>query len=137
MNIQEFQKFINGRYTADRVPVRASNLAHNAELVHALLGLNGEVGELTDLIKKHLMYNKPLDWKAAVLELGDVQHYLMRVMWLLSVPFEAVLETHKIKLEERDRTNPSHYMTDDQLVADLNSVLQQQLDAAKEASRGT
>jgi NTP pyrophosphatase (non-canonical NTP hydrolase) len=137
MNVQEFQKFINGRYTVDRVPVRASNLAHNAELVHALLGLNGEVGELTDLIKKHLMYNKPLDWKAAVLELGDVQHYLMRVMWMLNIPFEAVLETHKIKLEERDRTNPDHYMTDNQLVADLNAVLQQQLDAAKEASRGS
>ncbi len=135
MNIQEFQRFVNSRYTADRVPVRAANLAHNAELVHALLGLNGEVGELTDLIKKHLMYNKPLDWRAATLELGDCLHYLLRVMEMLNVPFNAVTTSHVAKLEDRDRTNPTHYMTDSQLVADLNTVLQQQLDAAKEASR--
>jgi NTP pyrophosphatase (non-canonical NTP hydrolase) len=117
--------------------MRASNLAHNAELVHALLGLNGEVGEITDLIKKHLMYNKPLDWKAAVLELGDVQHYLIRVMHLLNIPLQAVMESHKIKLEERDRKNPSHYMEDNQLVDDLNVILQQQLDAAREYTRGS
>ena len=136
MNIQEFQKFINGRYTADRVPVRAANLAHNAELVHALLGLSGETGELVDLIKKHLMYNRPLDWKAAMLEVGDVAHALFRIMELLNMSFEAVMHSHVEKLKARDAANGNHYMTDSQLVADLNAVLQQQLNAAKEASRG-
>jgi len=134
MNLKEFVDFCNSRYTLDRVPMRAANLAANAELTHALLGLSGETGELVDVVKKHLMYNRPLDQRAALLELGDCLHYLFRIMECLNFSVESVMDAHKTKLQERDRTNQNHYMSDSQLVADLNAVLQEQLDKARQTN---
>lgn len=134
MNLKEFADFCNSRYTLDRVPMRAANLATNAELTHALLGLSGETGELVDVVKKHLMYNRPLDQKAALLECGDVLHSIFRVIECLNFSVESVMDAHKTKLQERDRTNQNHYMSDSQLVADLNAVLQEQLDKARQTN---
>lgn len=43
---------------------------------HALLGIIGELGELTDAHKKHAIYEKPLDRGNVIEELGDIRFYL-------------------------------------------------------------
>lgn len=40
-----------------------------------MLGLTGEVGELVELIKKHLFHGHPLDQDKVIKELGDVLFY--------------------------------------------------------------
>lgn len=44
--------------------------------IHMLIGLAGELGELLDCIKKHLIYEKELDLKNLKEKLGDLLFYL-------------------------------------------------------------
>ena len=46
------------------------------ELLHAILGLAGEVGELVDAVKKHVFYEKALDVANTIEEMGDVEYYM-------------------------------------------------------------
>ena len=46
-----------------------------ANMMNAILGLNGEAGELADLLKKHLYQGHELDVKEMINELGDVLWY--------------------------------------------------------------
>lgn len=114
---EAYLNMINARYPTSRTPLRAANLAANAELIHALLGLNGEVGELTDEIKKSLMYGRPMDQKKLLSEAGDVSHYLMRVLDLLGFSFSSVLEANLNKLAERDKNQPNYFAIEEQLVS--------------------
>lgn len=45
-------------------------------IVEATMGLSGEVGELTDLIKKWLFHNSDMDISHAKKELGDIMWYV-------------------------------------------------------------
>ena len=47
-----------------------------AHLLHMAVGIAGEAGELLDAIKKHVIYQKPLDEENVVEELGDLEFYL-------------------------------------------------------------
>ena len=45
-------------------------------LMHMIMGVSGEVGELLDTVKKHIVYDKPLDIENVLEELGDIEFYL-------------------------------------------------------------
>lgn len=47
----------------------------DARVEHATLGLIGELGELADAWKKHLIYDQPFDCENAIEELGDLCFY--------------------------------------------------------------
>ena len=47
-----------------------------ANLLHMAVGISGEAGELLDAIKKHVIYNKPLDIDNVIEELGDLEFYM-------------------------------------------------------------
>lgn len=51
---------------------RLSNEHGQLRLIHAILGIAGETGELTDVVKKHILYNKPLDVVNVKEECGDL-----------------------------------------------------------------
>lgn len=46
-----------------------------ARLIHAVLGLSSEVGELADALKKHIIYGKALDEINILEENGDLDWY--------------------------------------------------------------
>ena len=48
----------------------------NIDLLHAVLGLSSEVGELCDPVKKAMMYGKPLDEANIREEAGDLLWYI-------------------------------------------------------------
>lgn len=79
------------------------------------LGLSGEIGEVTDLLKKFLYHRngKPLDVEKIRDELGDVLWYFAILLDTLGITFEEVMVTNAIKLEERHPNgfNP-HYQSD-------------------------
>lgn len=60
----------------DGETIRGELSAENAHLIHMIMGVSGEVGELLDAIKKSVIYNKPLDMENIVEELGDIEFYL-------------------------------------------------------------
>ena len=75
--------------------------ADKAHALHMAVGVSGESGELLDCIKKHTMYNKPLDKENLVEELGDIEFYLEGLRQVFGVTREEVLAINQEKLEKR------------------------------------
>ena len=71
------------------------------ELKNYLLGLNGEVGELTDLIKKILYHGKEYDPIDIMLELGDILYYLTAICNILGIDVSEILMNNNAKLLAR------------------------------------
>lgn len=67
----------------------------------ACLGLTGEVGEVTELVKKHLGHGKHLDLEALKLELGDVRWYLTAIEALFGFTSEECAAANVEKLRVR------------------------------------
>ena len=69
--------------------------------IHMLIGLFGEVGELTDAIKKCVIYGQPLDVENVIEELGDIEFYLEGFRQNLGITREQTLESNINKLWKR------------------------------------
>ena len=55
------------------------------DLMHMALGLAGEAGEILDAVKKHVIYNQPLDLANVREELGDIEFFgegIRQNLWL-------------------------------------------------------
>jgi NTP pyrophosphatase (non-canonical NTP hydrolase) len=70
-------------------------------LLHAALGLETEVGEIQDALKKHIFYGKTLDVVNLAEEMGDLFWYMAVLSDVLGAPFEAVMEKNIAKLRAR------------------------------------
>jgi NTP pyrophosphatase (non-canonical NTP hydrolase) len=73
----------------------------SAHLIHMMMGVSGESGELLDAIKKHVIYNKPLDRDNVVEELGDIEFYLEGLRQGLGISREETLRQNIEKLSVR------------------------------------
>lgn len=65
------------------------------------LGLNGEAGEVGDLIKKFLYHGHELDTNELILELGDVMYYVCWLCLELGIDFAEVCFSNMDKLNKR------------------------------------
>ena len=102
MNLNEYQQAAKRTIPAD--------LTGPALFDNAILGLNGETGELADMVKKwrfqgHL-YTQ-LDW---IDEAGDVLWYLAALATSLGVTLEQIAEGNVEKLRKR---YPAGFTTND------------------------
>lgn len=70
-------------------------------LLHGAVGVSGEAGELLDAIKKHWVYNKPLDVNNVLEELGDILFYMEIVKVELGISTLDILEANIAKLTKR------------------------------------
>lgn len=70
-------------------------------LAHAAMGASGEAGELLDAIKKHVIYNKELDYKNVKEELGDMIFYMQALMLEVDFTWEEVVHANVEKLNKR------------------------------------
>lgn len=75
--------------------------APSAHLLHMILGLSGEVGELLDALKKAIIYQKELDLDNIVEELGDIEFYLEGLRQGLKLTREQTLTANISKLQAR------------------------------------
>lgn len=71
------------------------------ELSVMTLGLVGEAGEVTELIKKEIRGDGPLDKTELTLELGDVLHYLCRVARRYDISLNEIMVSNIEKIEAR------------------------------------
>lgn len=71
------------------------------DLWHMATGVGGEAGELEDAIKKHVIYNKPLDRDHIMEEIGDLLFYVRRIMTDLDMDMEEVINNNIAKLSKR------------------------------------
>lgn len=70
-------------------------------ILHSLVGLATETGEIQDQLKKHIFYGRPLDLVNIEEEMGDLFWYLAILSDALGVPFERVWEKNISKLKAR------------------------------------
>lgn len=77
------------------------SLSKKEVLVNGVMGLNGESGEVIDLVKKHLFQGHDLDKEILVKELGDVAWYLAECSYALDVELEEVFSKNLEKLKKR------------------------------------
>lgn len=74
------------------------------KLIHASLGLAGEVGEVVDAVKKATLYGRPLDVTNIKEECGDILWYMSLMLETVGSSFEEVMLMNKYKLEARYST---------------------------------
>ena len=65
------------------------------------LGLVGEAGEVTEIIKKHMRGDGPVSLDELELELGDVLHYWCRLVKYFGLDAEEIMAANIAKIEMR------------------------------------
>ena len=65
-------------------------LTDTQRLTEAVLGLNGESGELADLLKKYTFHDHSFDRDAFILEAGDVLWYLAQAADALGASLDEI-----------------------------------------------
>jgi NTP pyrophosphatase (non-canonical NTP hydrolase) len=70
-------------------------------LLHAALGACTETGELQDMIKKHLIYDRPLDKVNVLEECGDAIWYLSLALSACGYTMSECMERNLDKLRKR------------------------------------
>lgn len=80
---------------------RNKGISKNEELKNYMLGLNGEVGEVTDIVKKVLYHGKEYNPVELMLELGDVLYYLVAICNVLDIDITETLLNNNAKLMAR------------------------------------
>jgi NTP pyrophosphatase (non-canonical NTP hydrolase) len=93
MEIKEYQnksiRTINKKLTTEQL---ISNM---------VFGANGELGEVTDILKKHLYQGHELDIQHLKEEIGDIMFYLVNLASIYEIDFSEVLQINIDKLMER------------------------------------
>jgi NTP pyrophosphatase (non-canonical NTP hydrolase) len=75
---------------------------NKAHAVHMAMGVSGEAGEILDVVKKYVMYNKPLGRTHLIEELGDLEFYLEGLRQATGITREEVLDHNLVKLLKGD-----------------------------------
>ena len=93
MNPNEYQKLA--------MKTLNPSLTKKDMLVNGVMGLNGESGEVIDVVKKHMFQGHELDIDKIKKELGDVMWYVAEVCEALDLSMDEVMEANIAKLANR------------------------------------
>jgi NTP pyrophosphatase (non-canonical NTP hydrolase) len=93
MNIVEYQE--QSKRTVN-ISLSKEQLVSNM-----VFGINGETGEVTDILKKHLYHSHELDLQHLKEELGDIMFYLVNLATIYKIDFSEVLQINVDKLLKR------------------------------------
>lgn len=91
---------------------------NNIQLLHGLIGVVTEAGELFDAFKKHVFYGKPLDIVNVKEEIGDLMWYLAIILDYLGISLEEIMVQNNAKLRAR---YPEKFTEDKALNRDLDA----------------
>ena len=92
MNLKDYQKL------AQRT---SSTKMREGKILNGILGLNGEVGELTDIFKKYFFQGHGLEAEKVKEEIGDIMWYLAEIATGLNLDLEEILILNIEKLKTR------------------------------------
>ena len=93
MEIREFQ----------RVSTRTLNkeLSKEKQVSNMIFGANGELGEVTDILKKHLYQGHRINKQHLAEEIGDTLFYIVNLCTLYNLDVEDILQANVDKLKKR------------------------------------
>ena len=89
-----------------------------SENIHMTLGMVTETAELADVFKKHLAYNKDVDWVNVKEELGDLMWYIANMCNINGWDLRDIMQTNINKLQLR---YPEKFTTNKAINRDLNA----------------
>ena len=95
-----------------------ANLGHTMDNIHMCLGLQTESAELSDVFKKFIAYDRPVDWVNVKEELGDLMWYVANLCNINGWNLEDIMETNIKKLEAR---YPEKFTTESAINRDLET----------------
>lgn len=93
MTTEEFQNSVEQRAKKFDAP--------EMNLIHAHLGLSTEVGEIGDIIKKHVVSGKAIDHHGIHEELGDLLWYVALLANVVGIDLADVMAANDLKLKRR------------------------------------
>lgn len=118
MNNQQYSEAARQTDTRDYQGVANRVIeAHTLMILHALMGITTECGELMDQLKKHLIYGKPLDFTNIMEEDGDLRWYLALLEFAANYTADFAQERNIEKLRSRF---PNKFTEFDALNRDLS-----------------
>lgn len=79
----------------------ASSIKTTDLLLNGILGLNGEAGEVADLVKKSLFQGHDLDYEKLADELGDVLWYVAITAQGIGLDLDQIMAKNVHKLWQR------------------------------------
>mgnify|MGYP002820744938 CR=1 FL=1 len=85
----------------DPIEIPLYMTARDYDLIHMVMGICGEAGELLDAIKKSVIYNRPLDRENVIEELGDIEFYMQGLRESLLIDRQETLQHNITKLRTR------------------------------------
>ena len=98
--MEDYAAFVRG-LTKPGEAIAEALTPNRAHIWHAATGVSTEAGELLDAVKKHVVYNRPLDHQNVIEELGDLEFYLESLRHGLGISREEVLAHNVAKLSVR------------------------------------
>ena len=103
MNNNEYAAAARKTDIGDYEPVyeRLGATTNVAMILHALMGVTTECGEMMDNLKKHLIYGKPLDMTNFIEEDGDLRWYLALLEHAVNYTADEAQERNIAKLKAR------------------------------------
>lgn len=93
-------------------------MAPAAREIHALLGLQTEVGELVDPFKKWVYYGRPVDFVNSREEIGDLLWYVAILCDCLGTTID---ECQRVNIEKLRTRYPDKFTEDAAVFRDLNA----------------
>lgn len=102
MSQVNYPMFVKSKFRSG-IEINATITPLRLELIHASMGIAGEAGELLDAIKKHTMYDLPLDVANVIEEIGDLEFYIQALKNILRLSSEEVMNHNISKLDKRYR----------------------------------
>lgn len=96
-------RFADTMTTSDRATVALEILGGNeaADIIHAILGIASESGELVEALLMAISNEKPLDRTNILEEVGDAQWYEAMIARVYNVDFDKIQRSTIDKLRER------------------------------------
>jgi NTP pyrophosphatase (non-canonical NTP hydrolase) len=86
----------------EKLAMRTKNdLDHDKNMMNAVLGLNGEAGEIADIIKKAKYQGHELDRNKLIKEIGDIMWYVALMCDSIGIDMELVAKKNIEKLVQR------------------------------------
>jgi len=71
------------------------------QILHGVIGLQGESGEMATQVEGHIWYGKPFDQVNMEEEIGDALWYLAEICSAMGVSMEDIMERNIAKLRQR------------------------------------
>lgn len=81
--------------------IRSELTAQDAHILHMVVGISGESGELLDCVKKAVIYRKPIDMDNLIEELGDLEFYMEGLRQSFGITRSQTLSHNITKLSKR------------------------------------